>query len=129
MEGSEVPVCVSAVWRAHLAARTTEEGTRDLPRRRRQRLRLPATIQVKHLSHTPPLLLATPFHSRSNLVIMSLLSDPELKLTFSVLLLEFIRCYLCFSVLYQLCRWMVSGCFVMFSQCSVTVTMFCNNVL
>ena len=37
------------------------------------------------LSHTPPLLLGTLFLSRSALLIMSLLSDPELKHTFSVL--------------------------------------------
>ena len=40
---------------------------------------------VKDLSHTPPLLLGTLFLSRSALLIVSLLSDPELKLTFSVL--------------------------------------------
>ena len=40
---------------------------------------------VKGLSHTPPLLLGTLFLSRSALLIMSLLSDPELKHTFSVL--------------------------------------------
>ena len=40
---------------------------------------------VKDLSHTPPLLLETLFLSRSALLIVSLLSDPELKLTFSVL--------------------------------------------
>ena len=39
---------------------------------------------VKGLSHTPPLLLGTLFLSRSAPLIMSLLSDPELKLTFSV---------------------------------------------
>ena len=40
---------------------------------------------VKDLSHTPPLLLGTLFLSRSALLIMYLLSDPELKLTYSVL--------------------------------------------
>ena len=40
---------------------------------------------VKDLSHTPPLLLGTLFLSRSALLIVSLLSDPERKLTFSVL--------------------------------------------
>ena len=40
---------------------------------------------VKGLSHTPPLLLGTLFLSRSALLIKSLLSDPELKHTFSVL--------------------------------------------
>ena len=40
---------------------------------------------VKDLSHTPPLLLGTLFISRSALLIVTLLSDPELKLTFSVL--------------------------------------------
>ena len=39
---------------------------------------------VKDLSHTPPLLLGTLFLSRSALLIVSLLSDPQLKLTFSV---------------------------------------------
>ena len=70
------------------------------------------------------LLLGTLFLSRSALLIMSLLSDPELKLTFSVLPinglnLSFVICVRC-SVLYQLCCWM-SGCFVMFCQCSVTI--------
>ena len=40
---------------------------------------------VKDISHTPPLLLGTLFLSRSALLIVYLLSDPELKLTFSVL--------------------------------------------
>ncbi len=40
---------------------------------------------VKGLSHTPSLLLGTLFLSRSALLIMSLLSDPELNHTFSVL--------------------------------------------
>ena len=40
---------------------------------------------VKCLSHTPPLLLGTFSFSRSALLAVSLLSDPELKLTFSVL--------------------------------------------
>ena len=40
---------------------------------------------VKDLSHTPPLLLGTLFLSRSALLIVSLLSDPELKLTSTVL--------------------------------------------
>ena len=40
---------------------------------------------VKGLSHIPPLLLGTLFLNRSALLIMSLLSDPELKHTFSVL--------------------------------------------
>ena len=42
-------------------------------------------LMVKDLSHTPPLLLGTLFLSRSALLIVSLLSDPGLKLTFSVL--------------------------------------------
>ena len=45
----------------------------------------PYSILVKSLSHTPPLLLETLFLSRSALLIVSLLSDPKLKLTFSVL--------------------------------------------
>ena len=76
---------------------------------------------VKDLSHTPPLLLGTLF------LIVSLLSDPELKLTFSVLL-ELIRCYVCSSVLYQLCCWMS---FLLFCFCCCNVmSMFCdcNNV-
>ena len=40
---------------------------------------------VKDISHTPPLLLGTLFLSRSALLTVSLLSDPELKLTYSVL--------------------------------------------
>ena len=40
---------------------------------------------VKGLSHTPPLLFATLVLSRSDLLIMSLLSDHELKLTLSIL--------------------------------------------
>ena len=40
---------------------------------------------VKGLSHIPPLLLGILFLSRSALLIMSLLSDPELKHPFSVL--------------------------------------------
>ena len=40
---------------------------------------------VKGLLHTPFLLLGTLFLSGSALLIMTLLSDPELKLTFSVL--------------------------------------------
>ena len=41
--------------------------------------------EFKGLSHTPPLLLGTLFLSRSALLTVSLLSNPELKLTFSVL--------------------------------------------
>ena len=51
-------------------------------------LRLHLSVQypmVKGLSHIPPLLLGTLFLSRSALLIMSLLSDPELKHTFFVL--------------------------------------------
>ena len=39
---------------------------------------------VKGISHTPPLLLSTLFLSKSALLILSLLSNLELKLTFSV---------------------------------------------
>ena len=42
-------------------------------------------LMVKGLTHTPPFLLGTLFHSRSALLIMCLPSDPELKPTFSVL--------------------------------------------
>ena len=53
---------------------------------------------VKGLSHIPPLLLGTLFLGRSAFLIMSLLSDPELKLTFSVLPINLF--------LYQMCDWM-----------------------
>ena len=48
---------------------------------------------VKDHSHTPPILLGTLFLSRSALLIVSLLSDPELKLTFSVLPTNFLNVY------------------------------------
>ena len=51
---------------------------------------------VKGLSHTPPLLLGTLFLSRSALLIKSLLSDPELKLIFSVLPINFSNCIRCY---------------------------------
>ena len=61
---------------------------------------------VKCPSHTPPLLLGILFLSRPPPLIMSLLSDPELKLILSVLL----ECYPFFPlVLYQLCCWMSCG--------------------
>ena len=47
-------------------------------------LRRPSVRMVKVLSQTPPILLGSPFLSRSSLLIVSLLSYPELKLTFSV---------------------------------------------
>ena len=43
------------------------------------------SLMLSAVSHTPPLLLGTLFLSRSALLTVSLLSDPELKLTFSVL--------------------------------------------
>ena len=51
-------------------------------------LRRPSVRTVsygKGLSHTPPLLLGTLFLSKSALLIMCLLSHPELKPTFSAL--------------------------------------------
>ncbi len=84
------------------------------------------------LSHTPPLLLGTLFLSRSAVLIMSLLSDPELKLTFFVWTTNCLNIsvvILFSSVLYQLCCWMSRCFFAMFSQCSVTLTMFRYNVL
>ena len=87
---------------------------------------------VKGLSNTPPLLLGTLFLSRSAVLIMSLLSDPELKLTFFVwptncLNLSVVICFphspLSAVLLDE------SVFFAMFSQCSVTVTMCRYNVL
>ena len=82
---------------------------------------------VKGISHTPPLLLGTPFLSRSALLITCLLSDPELKPTFSVLPTNCLNVsvVLFSSVLYQLCCWM-SGCFLCVFFCNV-LSMFCNN--
>ena len=87
---------------------------------------------VKGLSHIPPLLLGTLFLSRSALLIMSLLSDPELKHTFSVLPTNCLNV----SVVNVICfpQSFISCCTAgwvgeMFCQCSVTfATMFCNNV-
>ena len=39
-------------------------------------------LMTKGILHTPPLLFGTLFLSRSALLILSLLSDPELKITF-----------------------------------------------
>ena len=89
---------------------------------------------IKGLSHTPPLLLGTLFLSRSSFLIMSLVSDPELKLTLSVLPIISVNLFvisLCFSVLYQLCCWM-SGCFLdvlsMFCNCN-NVSVICNHMI
>ena len=88
---------------------------------------------VKGLSHTPPLLLGTLFLSRSALLIMSLLSDPELKHTFSVLPTNCLNVsvvnVICFPQSFISCTFGWVGVFAMFCQCSVTVTMFRNNVL
>ena len=65
---------------------------------------------VKGLSHIPPLLLGTLFLSRSALLIMSLLSGPELKLTFSVLPTNCLNLSVVISlVLCQLCCWLSGG--------------------
>ena len=88
---------------------------------------------VKGLSHTPPLLLGTLFLSRSALLIMSLLSDPELKHTFSVLPTNCLNVsvvnVICFPQSFISCTVGWVGVIAMFCQCSVTVTMFRNNVL
>ena len=91
------------------------------------------SYMVKGLSHTPPLLLGNLFLSRSALLIMSLLSDPELKHTFSVLptncLNVSVANVICFPQSFISCTVGWVGVFAMFCQCSVTVTMFRNNVL
>ena len=88
---------------------------------------------VKGLSHTPPPLLGTLFLSRSALLIMSLLSDPELKHTFSVLPTNCLNVsvvnVICFPQSFISCTVGWVGVFAMFCQYSVTVTMFRNNVL
>ena len=86
---------------------------------------------VKGLSHTPPLLLGTLFLSRSALLIISLLSDRELKPTFSVLPTNCLNLsvVICFPQSFISCAVGWVGVFAMFCQCSVTVTMFHNNVL
>ena len=64
----------------------------------------------RYFACTPPLLLGTLFLSRSALLIMSLLSDPELKLTFPPCLLNYLHLSIVISiVLYQLCVWMTCG--------------------
>ena len=85
---------------------------------------------VKGLSHTPPLLLGTLFLSRSALLIMCLLSDPELKPTFSVLPTNCLNVsvVICFPQSFISCAVGYVFFFAMFCQCSVTVTMFRNNV-
>ena len=88
---------------------------------------------VKGLSHTPPLLLGTLFLSRSALLIMSLLSDPELKHPFSVLPTNCLNVsvvnVICFPQSSISCTVGWVGVSAMFCQCSVTVTMFRNNGL
>ena len=78
---------------------------------------------VKGLSHTPPLLLSTLFLGRSALLILFLLSNLELKLTFSVspfnsLNVSVVICV--FSFRYQLCcSWVRVLCvFSMFCNCT-----------
>ena len=77
---------------------------------------------VKDLSHTPPLLLGTLFFSRSALLIVSLLSDLELKLTFSVLPTNCLNLsvVICAPQSFISC---VVGCVALF--CNV-MSMFCN---
>ena len=58
---------------------------------------------VKGLSLTPPLLLGILFLSRSTPLITSLLSGPELKLTFSVLPINYL------NVSFVMCCWMSGG--------------------
>ena len=80
---------------------------------------------VKGLLHIPPLLLGTLFLSRSALLILYLLSDPELKLTFSVLPINCLRVYpLLFVFLSPLSAVLLVEW--VFFQCFVTVIMFCN---
>ena len=85
---------------------------------------------VKGLSHTPPLLLGTIFLSRSALLIVSLLSDPKLKLTSSVLPTNCLNLSIVICVPQSFISCVVGwvGVFVLLCQCSVTVAMFCNNV-
>ena len=102
---------------------------------------------VKDLLHTPPLLLGTLFLNRSALLIVSLLSDPELKLTFSVLPTNYfnLSIVICVSQSFISCvvGWVAFLFFVnvmsMFCNCNdvfainVFVTMFlyiiCNHML
>ena len=78
---------------------------------------------VKYLSHTPPLLLGALFLSRSALLIVSLLSDPELKLTFSVLPTN------CLNVSVVICALLSPLSAVLLDEslffCNV-MSMFCN---
>ena len=86
---------------------------------------------VKDLSHTLPLLLGTLFLSRSALLIVSLLSDPELNPTFSVLPTSCLNLFVFICVPQSFISCVVGwvGVFVTLGQCSVTVIQFCNNVL
>ena len=96
-------------------------------------VQLSIAVTIVVLSHTPPLLLGTLFLSRSALLIMSLLSDPELNHTFSVLPTNCLNVsvvnVICFPQSFISCTVGWVGVFAMFCQCSVTVTMFRNNVL
>ena len=71
--------------------------------------------------------------SRSALLIMSLLSDPEPKHTFSVLPTNCLNVsvvnFICFPQSFISCTVEWVGVFAIFCQCYVTVTMFRNNVL
>ena len=78
------PPYLSDLLTVYTAARQLRSSS-DNSVLRRPSVRTVPYPMVKGLSHTPPLLLGTLFLSRSALLIMCLLSDPELKPTFSVL--------------------------------------------
>ena len=82
---------------------------------------------VKGLSHTPPLLLGTLFLSRSALLTMCLLSDPELKPTFSVLPTNCLNVsvVICFPQSFISCA---VGCVGVFFRNVLSMFCNCNNV-
>ena len=95
---------------------------------------LTALCSVVHLSEMYPivkglsaLLFGTLFLNRSALLILSLFSDPELKLTFSVLLLNSFNLSAGICVSHPLISSIVDKW--MFFHCFVIVILFCNNVL
>ena len=106
-------------------------------------LRRPSVRTVSYgqdISHTPPFLLGTLFLSKSALLIVSLLSDPELKFTFPVLPTNCLNVSVV-MLLSPLSAVLLDEClffFLMLCQCSVTVIMFfatmccnqcfCNNI-
>ena len=86
---------------------------------------------VKGLSHILPLLLGTLFLNRSDLLTLCLLSDPELKLTFSILPINFVDLSVvsCLSQSFLVCVLGELGSLSMFCNCNkYFVVMFCNNV-